>query len=54
MASDKEWTKVIGDVELGASEEDFVSGEDDESPLSEATGRRSSGVGFDDEDEDIY
>lgn len=53
LHSEKEWTKVISDLELGAGgEEDFVAEEDD-NPLTEATGR-SRGAGFDDEDEDVY
>lgn len=53
LASEKEWAKVISDLELGAgTDEDFVA-EDDDSPITEATGRARGG-GFDDEDEDIY
>ena len=53
LHSEKEWTKVVSDLELVAGgEEDFVA-EEDENPVTEATGR-SRGAGFDDEDEDVY
>jgi hypothetical protein len=52
LASEKEWGKVIADLELGAGEDDFVS-EDEDGPIPEAAAR-SRGPGFDDEDEDVY